>query len=154
MSNLSTEQIQKNAAVLYGYQHYCADGEGNLEGISSLNLIGRFIYWLKNVFGGSEEHKVNQAVLKTFEGIKEHYMKVNASDRAWTFRFVAFKPFFIGFDKLAIKILADKRFAAARSEEVRKIHTPAYEVLHWALTKRMERYQLLGERDLGVDRIS
>ena len=79
---LSSEQIQRNAALLYSHREVTVDNQGNL---IPRSFFGRILS-----LSDSELAKVYETILTTLKGIQEKELNCNK----WTFRFCFIKPFF------------------------------------------------------------
>lgn len=125
---LSSEQIQRNAALLYSHREVTVDNQGNLVPRS---FFGRILS-----LSDSELAKVYETILATLKGIQEKELKCNK----WTFRFCCIKPFQIGYDKLAMRILVNGyRYDHKHHKVLNAIEDTALEVLQGALEFRMKR---------------
>lgn len=144
--NLTINQAVRNAEVLHHRGAiFTTDKEGNLDYIYDINIIGRLYNFIKSLIDGTSEHKVNKAILATFETITQ-YAKNNPDKPVWTYPVEQHgKDFHIGFDKVAMRVLLDEsRFSCAyyRSPEKQsddteiKIRNLAYEVLLNATEQR------------------
>lgn len=149
--NLTIDQAEHNAEIL-NLQNvtFTTDKKGNIDYISNFNIMGRFFNWIKNLINGSREHKVNKAILATFNTIKE-YAQSHPDSPKWSYNASIYyaKPFRIGFDEVAMRILLDKnRFDSYyyRSPEKEsddtliKIRKAAYDVMLMATEQRTRRH--------------
>lgn len=148
--NLTIDQAIENSKILHrtGVIFTC-DNNGNISCISKSNIFGRIINYIRNLIEGSGEHKVNQAILATFEKINE-YAANSLNPPKWTYSTATDdlgfdKGFDIGFDKVAMRVLLDHaRFSASyyRSKDKPlddtriKIRKAAYDVLLMATEQR------------------
>lgn len=144
--NLTIEQAVHNAEILH-YKNvvFTSNKNGDINFISNMNVFGRFFNFIKNLIDGSREHKVNKAILATFEAINQ-YAKNHLDKPIWTYSFdQSGKDFDVGFDKVAMRVLLDySRFSGFyyRSSENKqddtrvKIRKVAYEVFLMATEQR------------------
>ena len=144
---ISMAQARHNMEILdVPYVTFTADESGNLDYISSFNLVGLLVNWITNLINGSEEHKVNKAVLATFQSIKQHAAS-NPINPTWTYPTEdgLGKDYDIGFDKVAMKVLLNWwRFPACYKNSPEKesddilirIRKDAYDVMVWATQQR------------------
>lgn len=141
---LSYNQAEQNMRALYLTQdNLQVDQQGSLTPIEWYNVPKRIFIWISDFLdGGSRIYQVYWAVLETFKKINDP----SVDHTKWTFRYVNIKPFQIGFDKVAIRVLANKRaFSMSLGNDrwiCNRIREEAYNTLSWVIPER---------KKLGID---
>lgn len=142
MALYSIDQCMDNAKILHETNViFTCDNDGNLSYISKYNLLGRLVNFLKNIIEGSGEYKVNQVILATLNQISQ-YAEEHPEQPEWRYRDVSIKPFLVGVDKVAMRILIDNsRFAehgffTSYHPSRGEIREAAYKVLLMGLEQR------------------
>ena len=134
--SLNYYQAEHNMRVLYHSHNLQVDQNGKLSVIAWYNIPKRIFIWISDFLdGGARAYKVNQTVLETFRAINQ-----NGKTRRprWTFSYCWIKSFDIGFDKVAVQVLADDKTFGRRFDRSigdpflgSKLLQEAYQTVFW-----------------------